>query len=329
MSFNAKRYESMIYRRCGRSGLRLPAISFGLWQGTGSYVDEAASRAIVHAAFDLGITHFDLANNYGSPPGASEELFGRVVRGMPRHELVISSKAGYYMWPGPYGEWGSRKHLIESCEQSLRRLGLDHLDIFYSHRFDPATPLEETLGALDALVRQGKAIYAGISSYAEPHFSDALRIVRERSWAPITIHQPRYSMLDRAAERDVLPTAGSEGVGVIGFSPLAQGLLTGKYLHGIPGDSRAVLNRGNGALTPDQVTAPLLARLNALNAVAAQRGQSLAQMALAWLLKDERVSSVLIGASKPEQIRECVGCLSNLSFDAAQLDGIERILAAG
>ena len=328
MSFNSNRYDRMIYRRCGRSGLRLPAISFGLWQGTGSYVDEAASRDIVHTAFDLGITHFDLANNYGSPAGASEELFGRILRGMPRHELVISSKAGYYMWPGPYGEWGSRKHLIESCEHSLRRLGLDHVDIFYSHRFDPETPLEETLGALETLVRQGKAIYAGISSYADPHFSDALRIVRERNWVPITIHQPRYSMLDRAAERDVLPTAGREGVGAIGFSPLAQGLLTGRYLNGIPGDSRAVLNKGNGALTSSQVTTQLIAKLNALNALARQRGQSLAQMALGWLLKDERVTSVVIGASRPKQIEECVGCLSNLSFDVAELDGIERILAA-
>ncbi|HET7778823.1 MAG TPA: aldo/keto reductase [Rudaea sp.] len=321
------RYGSMTYRRCGRSGLRLPAISFGLWQGTGSYVDEAASRAIVHTAFDHGITHFDLANHYGSPPGASEELFGRVARGLPRHELVVSSKAGYYMWPGPYGEWGSRKHLVESCEQSLKRLGLDHVDIFYSHRFDPDTPLEETLGALDTLVRQGKAIYAGISSYADPHFSDALRIVRARNWAPITIHQPRYSMLDRNAERNVLPTAGKEGVGVIGFSALAQGLLTGKYLDGIPDDSRVVLNKGNGALTSDQVTPRLIVKLNALDAIARQRGQTLAQMALAWLLKDERVTSVLIGASKPGQITESVGCLAHLSFDAAELALIERILA--
>jgi L-glyceraldehyde 3-phosphate reductase len=329
MSFNPNRYDSMIYRRCGRSGLRLPAISFGLWQGTGSYVDEAASRDIVHTAFDLGITHFDLANNYGSPAGASEELFGRILRGMPRHELVISSKAGYHMWPGPYGEWGSRKHLIESCEHSLERLGLDHVDIFYSHRFDPDTPLEETLGALETLVRQGKALYAGISSYADPYFADAVRIMRERNWAPITIHQPRYSMLDRSAEHEVLPTAGREGVGVIGFSALAQGLLSGKYLNGIPEDSRAVLNKGNGALTAKQVTAQLIGKLNALNKVAGRRGQSLAQLALAWLLKDERLTSVLIGASKPEQITELVGCLTNLSFDPAELEIIDRILAAG
>jgi L-glyceraldehyde 3-phosphate reductase len=327
MPFNPHRYETMLYRRCGRSGLRLPAVSFGLWQGTGSYVDDAASREIVHTAFDLGITHFDLANNYGNPAGASEELFGRILRGMPRHELVVSSKAGYGMWPGPYGEWGSRKHLIESCEQSLKRLGLDHVDIFYSHRFDPDTPLEETLGALETLVRQGKALYAGISSYADAHFSDALRIVREHDWAPITIHQPRYSMLDRSAEREVFPTAGRECVGVIGFSPLAQGLLTNKYLNGIPGNSRAMLNKGNGGMTSAQVTPQRIAKLKALNDVAGARGQSLAQMALAWLLKDERLTSVLIGASRKEQVTECVGCLANLSFDPAELATIERILA--
>jgi L-glyceraldehyde 3-phosphate reductase len=329
MSTDPDRYGNMTYRRCGRSGLRLPAISFGLWQGTGSYVDEAATRAIVHSAFDHGITHFDLANNYGSPAGASEELFGRILRGMPRHELVISSKAGYTMWPGPYGEGSSRKHLLASCEQSLKRLGVDHVDIFYSHCFDPDTPLEETLGALDTLVRQGKAIYAGISSYAETHFRNALRIVGARNWAPITIHQPRYSLLERNAENEVLPTAGEQGVGVIGFSPLAQGLLTGRYLDGIPGDSRAVLNKGNGALTPDRVTAPLIAKLKSLNDVAKARGQSLAQMALAWLLKDERLTSVLIGASKVDQIHECVGCLANLSFETGELERIENILAGG
>jgi L-glyceraldehyde 3-phosphate reductase len=326
MSFNPDRYQTMLYRRCGRSGLRLPAISFGLWQGTGSYIDDAASRKIAHTAFDHGITHFDLANNYGNPAGASEELFGRILRGMPRHELVIATKAGYKMWDGPYGEGGSRKHVLESCEQSLKRLGLDHVDIFYSHRFDPDTPLDETLGALDTLVRQGKAIYAGISNYADPHFTHAVDVVRERNLAPITIHQARYSMLDRKSEQQVLPTAGREGIGVIGFSPLAQGLLTGKYLHGIPAESRVALGQGNGALTADQVTPQKIAKLKALNEVAKRRGQSLAQLALAWLLKDERVTSVLIGASKPEQIGDCVGCLANLSFDSAELDAIEKIL---
>ena len=327
MASEPDRYANMTYRRCGRSGLRLPAISYGLWQGPGSYVDDAATRAIVHRAFDHGITHFDLANNYGSPAGASEELFGRILRGMPRHELVISSKAGYYMWPGPYGQGSSRKHLLESCEQSLKRLGVDHVDIFYSHRFDPDTPLEETLGALDTLVRQGKAIHAGISSYAEPQFSAAVQVVGTHDWAPIAIHQPRYSMLDRAAERDVLPTAAANGIGVIGFSPLAQGLLTSRYLDGIPDDSRAVRNKGNGALTPDRLTAPMLGRLRALNGIASARSQSLAQMALAWLLKDERLTSVLIGASKAQQIDECVGCLANLAFDAAELEAIDRILS--
>ena len=317
----------MLYRRCGRSGLKLPAISFGLWQGTGSYADDAVSTRIVHTAFDHGITHFDLANNYGNPAGASELLFGRILRELPRHELVVSTKAGYRMWAGPYGEWGSRKHLIDSCEQSLKRLGLDHVDIFYSHRFDPETPLEETMGALETLVRQGKAIYAGISNYADPHFSRAVHIMRERAWAPITIHQPYYNMLGRAAEREVLPTAAHEGVGVIGFSPLAQGLLTGKYLAGIPADSRIAAGQGNGALPADQLTPQLLVKLRLLNGIAQARGQSLAQLALAWLLKDERLTSVLIGASKPEQVSDCVGCLANLRFAAGELDEIERVLA--
>ena len=326
MSFNPDRYQTMLYRRCGRSGLRLPAISFGLWQGTGSYVDDAASTQIAHTAFGHGITHFDLANNYGNPAGASEELFGRILRGMPRHELVIATKAGYKMWEGPYGEGGSRKHLLESCEQSLKRLGVDHVDIFYSHRFDADTPLEETMGALETLVRQGKAIYAGISNYADPHFTDALNVTRENLWAPITIHQTRYSMLDRKAESEVLPTAGREAIGVIGFSPLAQGLLSGKYLNGIPDESRVALGQGNGALTGDQVTPQKIAKLKSLNEIAKQRGQSLAQLALAWLLKDERLTSVLIGASRPEQITDCVACLANLSFDAAELAAIEKIL---
>lgn len=328
MAFNPARYQSMPYRRCGRSGLLLPAISLGLWQGTGSYVDDAVSRQIVHTAFDHGITHFDLANNYGNPAGASEELFGRIVRDLPRHEVVVSSKAGYRMWPGPYGEWGGRKYLIESCEQSLKRLGLDHVDIFYSHRFDPETPIEETMGALETLVRQGKALYAGISNYADPHFTRAIHTMRERNWAPITIHQPAYNMLHRLPEKEVLPTAGREGVGVIGFSPLAQGMLTGKYINGIPPDSRAAANKGNGAMGADRLTPAVLARIRDLNAVAAARGQTLAQMALAWLLKDARLTSVLIGASKPEQVTDCVGCLKRLDFTADELASIERILAA-
>jgi L-glyceraldehyde 3-phosphate reductase len=317
----------MPYRRCGRSGLRLPAVSLGLWQGTGSYVDETTSRRIVHTAFDHGITHLDLANNYGNPAGASEMLFGRLLRELPRHELVISTKAGYYMWPGPYGEWGSRKHVIESCEQSLQRLGIDHVDIFYSHRFDPDTPLEETLGALETLVRQGKALYAGVSNYAAADFTRAVQVTRERQWAPVTIHQFRYSMLDRHVESEILPSADSAGIGTIAFSPLAQGLLSEKYLHGIPQRSRAVLNQGNGALTAAQVTEQVLVKLNALAEIARERGQTLAQLALAWLLKDTRVTSVLIGASDPKQVDDCVGCLANLHFDATQLRAIDQILA--
>jgi L-glyceraldehyde 3-phosphate reductase len=326
MAFNPDRYQSMQYRRCGKSGLQLPAISLGGWQGIGGYRDDDMSKRIFFAAFDLGITHFDFANNYGHPGGASEQLFGRILKEMPRHELVISSKAGYRMWPGPYGDGGSRKYLIESCDESLQRLGVDHVDIFYSHRFDAETPLEETLGALETLVRQGKALYAGISNYPDPHFSRTVHIMRENRWAPITIHQPCYNMLNRGPEREVLPTAGREGIGVIGFSPLSQGLLTDKYLNGIPADSRAAVAKGNGAIGANRVTPELLAKIGKLNAVAKRRGQSLAQMALAWLLKDTRVTSVLIGASKPEQVGDCVACLKNTTFAKEEFDEIERIL---
>jgi L-glyceraldehyde 3-phosphate reductase len=331
MSFHPARYDAMNYRRCGSSGLKLPEISLGLWQGTGSYVEDEVSRKIVHTAFDNGITHFDLANNYGSPAGTSEELFGRILKGMPRDEIIVSSKAGYRMptWPGPYGDGGSRKSLIASCDQSLKRLGLDYVDIFYSHRLDRETPLEETMGALETLVRQGKALYAGVSNYPDPWFSDSIRIMRERGWAPITIHQPCYSMLRRAPESEVLPTAGREGVGVIGFSPLAQGLLTGKYLRGIPSDSRVSSNKGNGAIDAARVTPEILEAVAQLAVIAEQRGQSLAQMALAWLLKDPRVTSVLIGASKAEQITDCVGALKNPHFTAGELDAIEKVLPKG
>lgn len=326
MAFNPDRYLSMQYRRCGKSGLQLPAISLGGWQAIGGYRDDDISRRIFFAAFDLGITHFDFANNYGHPGGASEELFGRILKEMPRHELVVSSKAGYRMWPGPYGDGGSRKYLMESCDESLKRLGVDHVDIFYSHRFDAETPLEETLGALETLVRQGKALYAGISNYPDPHFSRAVLTMRDNRWAPITIHQPCYNMLNRTPEREVLPTAGREGIGVIGFSPLAQGLLTSKYLNGIPADSRAAVAKGNGAIGANRVTPELVAKIGKLNTVAQRRGQTLAQMALAWLLKDPRVTSVLIGASKPEQVGDCVACLKNTSFAKEELDEIDRIL---
>ena len=322
---SANRYDQMLYRRSGRSGLLLPAISLGGWQAIGSYRDDEQSKRIFFTAFDHGITHFDFANNYGSPAGASEELFGRILGELPRHELVISSKAGYRMWPGPYGDGGGRKYLIESCEQSLKRLRVDHVDIFYSHRVDPDTPIEETLGALDTLVRQGKALYAGLSNYPDPIFSEAVGVMRRRGWAPITIHQPRYHLLERTIEQTVLPSAAREGVGVIAFSPLAQGLLTGRYLDGIPADSRAAVNKGNGAIDARQITPQHLVRIRALNAVAQRRGQSLAQMALAWILRDPRVTSVVTGASRPEQIVESLACLQNLAFSPEELAQIDRI----
>jgi L-glyceraldehyde 3-phosphate reductase len=323
MNFAADRYDRMDYRRCGSSGLLLPAISLGGWQAIGSYTDDEVAKRIFFTAFDLGITHFDFANNYGSPVGASEALFGRILREMPREELIISSKAGYRMWPGPYGDGGGRKYLIESCEQSLRRLAIDHLDIFYSHRPDAATPLAETLGALDQLVRQGKCHYAGISNYADATFSAAVTVASAQGYAPITINQPRYSMLARAAESGVLPIAAQHGIGVIAFSPLAQGLLTGKYQAGVPEASRIVRSRGNGAITAAALTAPVQARIAALQTIALRRGQSLAQMALAWLLKDPRLTSVLIGASSPEQVRENVACLSNRTFSAQECADID------
>ena len=324
-TFSSTRYDGMPYRRCGRSGLLLPAVSLGGWQGIGSYRSDEDSKLIFFTAFDHGITHFDFANNYGSPAGASEELFGRILSELPRNELVISSKAGYPMWPGPYGGGGGRKHLIESCDQSLKRLGVDHVDIFYSHRVDPDTPLEETMGALEDLVRQGKAIYAGLSNYPDPKFSEAAAIMRQRHWAPITIHQPRYHLFERTIERTVLPTACREGIGVIAFSPLAQGLLTDRYLNGIPSDSRAALNKGNGAIDSERITPDRLAQIRALNNVAQRRGQTLAQMALAWILRDPRVTSVLTGASRPEQIIDSLACLHNIAFSPEDLAEIDLI----
>ncbi len=328
MSFAVDRYDHMQYRRCGRSGLLLPAVSLGGWQAIGSYRAEEASFAIFKAAFDVGITHFDFANNYGRPAGASEELFGNIVNQFPREELVISSKAGYRMWPGPYGEWGSRKSLIQSCEQSLKRLKLDHLDIFYSHRPDPDTPLEETIGALEDIVRQGKALYAGISNYPDPRFSEAVAITKQRGWAPITIHQPRYHLFERGVEQTVLPTAGKEGVGVIVFSPLAQGILTDRYLNGIPPGSRAAADPGNGGIGRGAVTEAVIGKVRQLNEIAKSRGQTMAQMALSWVLKDARVTSVLIGASAPEQVQQNVVCIQNLHFTAEELQAIDAICAS-
>jgi L-glyceraldehyde 3-phosphate reductase len=314
------------YRRCGRSGLLLPPISLGLWQALGSYRSEAQAREVLLAAFARGIVHFDLANNYGSPAGASETLFGKVLKELPRHEVCISSKAGHLMWPGPYGTWCSRKHLIESCEQSLQRLGVDHVDIFYIHRYDPETPLEESLGAVEQLIRQGKALYAGLSNHADPHFTRALGIVERKNWSPITIHQPRYSLLDRRAEKEVLPTAGTNGVGVAVFSPLEQGILAGRYLHGIPADSRVAMGLGNGAMTPERLkeqTAKIEAAQR-LAPLAARRGQTLAQLSLAWILKDPRITSVIIGASTVAQLDDNLRCLSNTTFSSEELHDIDR-----
>ncbi|MBX5440769.1 MAG: L-glyceraldehyde 3-phosphate reductase [Solirubrobacteraceae bacterium] len=318
------RYDGrMPYRRCGRSGLRLPAISLGLWHNFGDDRPLGDQRAILRRAFDLGITHFDLANNYGPPYGAAEESFGRHLRDdlRPyRDELIISTKAGYDMWPGPYGEWGSRKYLLASLDQSLKRMGLDYVDIFYSHRFDPETPLEETCGALDAAVRQGKALYVGISSYSARRTREAVAILRGLG-TPLLIHQPSYSLLNRWIEADLLDVLGEEGVGAIAFSPLAQGMLTDKYLDGIPPDARA---RRSPYLSEDMLAPETLERIRALNAIARERGQTLAQMAVAWTLRDPRVTSSLIGASSVEQLEDTVGAVRDLDFSPEELAAIDR-----
>ena len=319
----ADRYETMPYRRVGRSGLRLPAISLGLWHNFGDDRPLETQRAIIRRAFDLGVTHFDLANNYGPPYGAAERNFGRILRedlAAHRSELVISTKAGWDMWPGPYGFGGSRKYLLESLDQSLLRMGLDHVDIFYSHRFDPDTPLEETMGALDAAVRQGKARYVGISSYGPERTREAARILRALG-TPLLIHQPSYSLLNRWIEADLLDVLGEEGVGAIAFSPLAQGMLTDKYLDGIPPDARA---RRSPYLSEDMLASETLERIRALNAIARERGQTLAQMAVAWTLRDPRVTSSLIGASSVEQLEDTVGAVRDLDFSPEELAAIDR-----
>jgi L-glyceraldehyde 3-phosphate reductase len=318
------RYEEMPYRRCGRSGLKLPAISLGLWQNFGGERPIENSRAIVRRAFDLGITHFDLANNYGPPYGSAETNFGRIMAEdlRPyRDEMIISTKAGYDMWPGPYGIWGSRKYLLASLDQSLQRMGLDYVDIFYSHRFDPETPLDETLGALDSAVRQGKALYVGISSYSAAHTEEAARILRELG-TPVLIHQPSYSMLNRWIEHDLLDVLENEGIGCIAFSPLAQGMLTDRYLAGVPEDSRAAA--GSSSLSREWLTDESLERVRALNDIARRRGQTLAQLALAWALRDERVTSVLVGASSVAQLEQNVAALEQLELDAEELAEIDR-----
>jgi len=317
------RYDSMVYNRCGRSGLLLPAISLGLWWNFGHVRPLETSRAIVRRAFDLGITHFDLANNYGPPYGSAEENFGTLLRAdlaRYRDELVISTKAGYDMWPGPYGEWGSRKYLLASLDQSLRRMGLEYVDIFYSHRFDPETPLAETMGALASAVQQGKALYAGISSYSAPRTQEAAAILRELG-VPLLIHQPSYSLLNRWIEPELLDTLEAEGVGCIAFSPLAQGLLTDKYLQGIPEGSRA--SRAE-SLSPEQVNEQTLAKIRGLTEIAARRGQSLAQMAIAWVLRDRRMTSTVVGASSVEQLETNVAALQNLEFSVDELGEIDR-----
>jgi L-glyceraldehyde 3-phosphate reductase len=314
----------MPYRRCGRSGLQLPAISLGLWQNFGSDRPLETGRAILRRGFDLGITHFDLANNYGPPYGSAEENFGRIMAKdfTPyRDELIISTKAGYDMWPGPYGDWGSRKYLLASLDQSLGRMGLDYVDIFYSHRADPDTPLEETLGALHTAVQQGKALYAGVSSYSAARTAEAVRILRDLG-TPLTIHQPSYSLLNRWIEPELLDVLGREGIGCIVFSPLAQGMLTDKYLDGVPEGSRAA--QSDGSFDADMLSDENVERLRALNEIAQGRGQSLAQLALAWTLRDQRITSTLIGASSVKQLEQNVAALDRLDFDDAELAEIDR-----
>lgn len=319
------RYETMVYRRCGTSGVKLPAVSLGLWHNFGGDTPHQIKRDMCQTAFDLGITHFDLANNYGPPPGSAEEAFGEILAtdfAGYRDELIISSKAGYGMWPGPYGEWGSRKYLISSCDQSLKRMGLDYVDIFYSHRFDPDTPLEETMGALDYIVRSGRALYAGISSYSTEKTREAVAILNDLG-TPCLIHQPSYNMFNRWVETDGLKDALADlGVGSIAFTPLAQGMLSTKYLNGIPEDSRAAQDK---SLAPSLITDQAIAAIQGLNDIAQERGQTLAQMAIAWVLREGGITTALIGASKPSQITDCAGAINNLTFTSAEIAAIDTL----
>ena len=322
-----KRYEQMIYNRCGKSGLKLPAVSLGLWHNWGGVDTYENAKAMTHRAFDLGITHFDLANNYGPPAGSAESNFGKILSeglGAYRDEMIISSKAGYDMWPGPYGEWGSRKYLIASCDQSLKRMGLDYVDIFYSHRFDPDTPLEETMGALDSIVRTGKALYVGISSYDAENTKKAAAILKDLG-TPCLIHQPCYSMMDRWVEDGLLDAVEEEGMGCISFSSLAQGLLTAKYLNGIPEDSRAA--KSTGALDASRIDEDTLKKIKALNEMAEARGQKLSQMAIAWVLRQPAMTSVILGASKVSHVEDAVASLAKLEFTEQELQKIDQILA--
>jgi len=322
------RYDNMVYNRCGNSGIKLPTISLGLWHNFGGVDVYETGRATVRKAFDLGVTHFDLANNYGPPPGSAEETFGRILKDdlqAYRDELIISTKAGYGMWKGPYGDFGSRKYLVASLDQSLKRMGLDYVDIFYHHRPDPETPLEETMGALDHIVRSGKALYAAISNYPPDRVRDAAKILRDLG-TPCLIHQPSYNMFNRRVEEGLLETLEDEGIGCIVFSPLAQGMLTDKYLKGIPSDSRAA--KSHSFLKPERITDENLAKIQKLNALAQDRGQSLAQMAIAWVLRHNAVTTALVGASRPEQIENSVGVINNLAFSDDELNQIEKILGA-
>jgi len=330
MSYTAgkHRYEQMAYRRCGNSGLKLPLISLGLWHNFGEIDDFENCRKILHTAFNNGITHFDLANNYGPPAGAAEETFGKIFKKdfKPyRDELVISSKAGYTMWGGPYGDWGSKKYLVASLDQSLKRTGLDYVDIFYHHRPDPETPLEETMATLDLVVKQGKALYVGISNYKPEEAKKAFEVLKHLG-TPCIIHQARYSMLDRWVEDGLLDLLGKEKVGCITFSSLAQGMLTNKYLKGIPKDSRAGRHLENGAITKSQLTDTVIDKAKKLNEIAGERNQSLAQMAIAWILKDDRITSVILGASKPKQVTDAIGAIKNYNFSKEELQRIEDIL---
>lgn len=325
--FNSNRYDEMVYRRCGQSGLKLPALSLGFWQSLGEPGHEEMCRKCMYYAFDHGITHFDLANNYGPPAGNSEAVVGKVLKDMPRDELVISTKAGFYMWPGPYGDWGSKKYLVASLDQSLKRLGMEYVDIFYHHRPDPETPLEETLGALDLIIKQGKALYIGLSNYRGEQFKKAVNIAGQHDWTPITIHQPSYSMLNRWIESDLLSHTKEAGTGVIVFSPLAQGMLTERYLDGLPSDSRMGRRGEEGQRWYErQESSGIIDKVRALKEIAKERGQSMSQLAITWILRDERITSVLAGASKVEQIEENIAAVKAPKLSQEELQKIEEIL---
>ena len=326
-AFSEDRYEKMEYRQCGQSGLKLPAISLGYWQALGEPGNEEICRECMYYAFDHGVTHFDLANNYGPPPGSSERVVGKILKDMPRDELIISTKAGYYMWDGPYGDWGSKKYLVASLDQSLKRLGLEYVDIFYHHRPDPETPLEETLNALDLIVKQGKALYVGVSNYRGEQFQKAVEVSRQHDWAPITIHQPSYSMMNRWIESDLLPHTAEAGSGVIAFCPLAQGVLTDRYLDGLPDDSRMGKRGDEGRRWYEkQKAAGVWDRVTALNEMAKSRGQTMAQLAITWILRDDRITSVLTGASRVEQIAENLEAAQAEPLSDEELQKIEQIL---